>query len=365
MASSEPDKEETLVTLEVPAGYAEQERLDIYLTNKLPNVSRARVQTGIKEGSVSVNGKPIKKASHRVQAGDLLECIILKPPPIEALPEDIPVEVVYEDEALLVVNKQAGMVVHPAYGNRTGTLVNALLYHLGADPIRVDEGEEDKEDDDGTPHSSLNAWKDVNEMARLRPGIVHRLDKDTSGLLVVAKKDTAHTALAHQFMDRTIHRRYLALLWGVPKEEEGTLETYVGRDPRDRKKIAVVNEERGKLAITHYKVLEHYIYTSLVEFKLETGRTHQIRVHARHMGHPVLGDVTYDGNRVRYGPQIRKRKVFYNNLFSIMPRQALHARSLGFVHPETGEEMYFECEMPEDMQTVREKLKEIDQIQWN
>ena len=364
MASSEPDKEETLVTLEVPAGYTELERLDVYLTNKLPNVSRARVQTGIKEGAVSINGKPVKKASYRVQAGDVLDCIIMKPPPIEALPEDIPVDIVYEDDALLVVNKEAGMVVHPAYGNRTGTLVNALLYYLGADPIRFDESE-DEENEDEPDLDSPQAWKDAREMARLRPGIVHRLDKDTSGLLVVAKTDSAHTALAHQFMNRTIHRRYLALLWGVPREDEGTIETYVGRDPRDRKKIAVVKEDRGKLAITHFKIQAHYIYTCLAEFRLETGRTHQIRVHARHMGHPILGDTTYDGNRIRYGPQTRKRKVFFSNLFSILPRQALHARSLGFDHPVTGEKMYFECELPQDMQTVREKLEEIDQIQWN
>ena len=356
--STPEQRTEHLVELVVPHGYVEGVRLDRYITRFLPNVSRTRVQTGIAEGYVTVNGRVVDRPSYGVQANDVIVCRIMRPPPIEARPEPIPLDVVYEDEHLIVVNKPAGMVVHPAYGNRTGTLVNALLHHVGAGAIEIESDEEEAlEEDLGL--STINVVPPPGDPS-IRPGIVHRLDKDTSGLLVVAKSDTAHRHLAKQFADRTINRRYIAILWGVPDPPAGRIEGDVGRDPRDRKKMTVVKPGRGKHAVTHYEVLEPFLYTCVAAFRLETGRTHQIRVHARHINHPVLGDETYGGRSVRVGPATANRKAFFNNLFVRLPRQALHAETLGFVHPATGERMDFQADPPEDMEFVMRRLREVE-----
>ena len=361
--SEEP--QETTIEIDVPEGYGAGQRLDVYLAEKLPNATRSKVQRGIRDGRVTVNGAVQTKVSTPIAAGDRIECRLQRPPPIEARPEPIPLDVVYEDDDLLVVNKAAGMVVHPAYGNRTGTLVNALLHHVGGEAISFEDEEPDDEDPSAGSEqdvglSTATAAPAYAGDVTVRPGIVHRLDKDTSGLLVVAKHDAAHARLARQFMERTIHRRYLALVWGVPDPERGTAETFLGRDPRDRRRMAVVPEERGKHALTHYALVEPMQHTALVRFRLETGRTHQIRVHAQHLGHPVLGDATYGGTAVRYGPDTGKRRAFFRNLFDAMPRQALHAATLGFVHPVTGEAVHLEAPLPDDMQHVLDRLRRVE-----
>lgn len=366
---SEPERQPTEFTFDVPAGYQGGERLDVYLTGFLLNATRARVQKGIKEAMVTVNGEVSKKPSRVVQAGDKIVCILMKPPPMDILPEDIPLDVRYEDEHLLVINKAAGMVVHPAFGHRTGTLVHAVLHHLGADPILVEsapdrdgteDGTEDAAEDAAEGLSTINLAPRFEGDPVLRPGIVHRLDKDTSGLLVVAKHDKAHVGLAKQFADRITRRRYEAIVWGVPDPEKGRIDTDLARDVRDRRKMATVESGNGKHAITHYKVIEPFGYTSLVQFRLETGRTHQIRVHAAHIAHPIFGDPVYGGDRIRYGKDEGQRRTFYRNLFTMLPRQALHARSLGFKHPISGEEMDFEAELPDDMVGVINRLREVD-----
>ena len=349
---------EQIVTLQVPPGYDEGVRIDRYVTRFLPNVSRSKVQRGISEGRVTVNGVVVEKTSHTVQAGDTIVCTIMRPPPIEARPENIPLDIVYEDEYLIVVNKAAGMVVHPAYGNRTGTLVNALLYHVGAGTIQMEDADEEEEiDDDEVGLSTMNAMPRAEGDPSIRPGIVHRLDKDTSGLLVVAKNDAVHRELAKQFAAHTTERRYLAILWGRPEPPQGTIATAIGRDRRNRKKMSVVPEGRGKHAITHYELIEELDHASLTAFRLETGRTHQIRVHAAHMGHPVMGDELYGGTAIRYGGSTSNRRAFFRNLFAILGRQALHAETLGFLHPGTGEAVSFRAPIPEDMAAALEKLR--------
>jgi 23S rRNA pseudouridine1911/1915/1917 synthase len=353
------DPQETLVEIVVPPGYRAGERLDLYLSEKVADLTRSKAQRSLKAGHVTVNGDPGPKPSYPVQAGDRIELRLMRPPPPEAHPEPIPLTVVYEDEALLVVDKPAGLVVHPAYGHRSGTLVNALLYHVGGGPVSFEEEGEEPEDED-VGLSTATAAPRFEGDATVRPGIVHRLDKDTSGLIVVAKSDVAHAALARQFMDRTIRRRYLALVWGVPDPPSGTVDTYLGRHARDRKRMGVVPEERGKHAVTHYEVLKPLAYAALVAFRLETGRTHQIRVHAKHLGHPVIGDGTYGGAELRYGPDTAKRRQFLRNLLARMPRQALHAESLGFSHPVTGEALDFTSPLPEDMAHVLDRLRTVE-----
>ena len=349
--------EETILTVEVPPGYRERERLDVYLTAKVANATRAKVQAGIREGRVAVNGRVAGRVSQPVQAGDVIVCRVRRPPPIVAAPEPIPLDIVFEDADLLVVNKPAGMVVHPAYGHRSGTLVNALLHHVGAGTLALDEGD-DEPDDEELGLSAVNVEAAGEPV--LRPGIVHRIDKDTSGLLVVAKNDVAHAHLARQFVDHSIYRRYQALVWGHPDPPVGTVAAALGRDPRDRKKMAVVRPERGKHAVTHYETTERHAYTALLHFRLETGRTHQIRVHARHLGHPIVGDVTYGGDRIVVGPRTGSRAAFWRNLLTLLPRQALHAYALGFVHPRTGEAVRFEAPLPADMAEVLEKLRRVE-----
>jgi 23S rRNA pseudouridine1911/1915/1917 synthase len=359
MSGDAPDTQETVVTFDVPEGYHAEQRLDVYLAERLANASRSKVQRGIKAGTVTINGAVQTKGSTPVVAGDRIVCRIPKPPPIEARPEPIPLDIVYEDDVLLVVDKPAGMVVHPAYKNRTGTLVNALLHHVGGGTLSF-EGDDEESEDEALGLSTATAAPRFEGDVTVRPGIVHRLDKDTTGLMVVAKTDAAHAHLAQQFMDRTIHRRYLALVWGNPDPPAGTIETQLGRDSKDRRRMAVVPGDRGKRAVTHFETVEPMQFTALVRFRLETGRTHQIRVHARHLGHPVLGDPTYDGTALRYGPDTKARRAFFRNLFEVMPRQALHAATLGFVHPATGEEVRFEADLPDDMRHVLGRLRQVE-----
>ena len=352
-------KIETTIQIDVPPGQEGGTRLDLYLTAKMANVTRAKVQRGIRDGNVDVNGITRTKVSHPVQPGDRIVCRILRPPPIEVVPEDIPLDVVFEDEWLLVVNKPAGMVVHPAYGHRSGTLVNALLHHVGGTAISAEALEDDADEDQVGLSTATAAPRFAGDLT-VRPGLVHRLDKDTSGLLVVAKDDFTHSELSKQFIDRSIRRCYLAVVWGVPESLVGRIETWLGRSSRDRKQVAVVPEERGKWAATNYETVEAFQHTALLRFKLETGRTHQIRVHARHLGHPILGDPTYGGRTIRYGLHTAKRRAFYNNLFDVLPRQALHAQTLGFIHPHTGEEVLFTTDLPEDMQHVLDRLRAVE-----
>ena len=352
---SEPERQETIYTLNVPDGYMEEERLDIYITRFLANATRSKVQKGIKEGRVTVDGHLVKRVSHRVLAGNEIVCRLNRPPPMVAGPEDIPLDIVYEDQYLIVVNKKAGMVVHPAYGHRSGTLVNALLHYLGSSPIHFDEALSAHEEEDIRLSTQFAAPR-AEEGLDIRPGIVHRLDKDTSGLIVVARDDVTHSHLAKQFFHRTTRRSYEALVWGSPDKKSGRIESYVGRDPRDRKKMAIVPEEKGKLAVTNYEMIQDLGRVSHITFKLETGRTHQIRIHAASIRHPIFGDSTYGGGQIVYGTRVGTARVFFQNLLSSLGRQALHAKTLGFQHPATGEELDFTSELPNDMAYVINRL---------
>lgn len=305
-------------------------RVDKFLMNFIENATRNKIQQAAKEGNIWVNDSIVKQ-NYKVKAGDEVR-VMLAHPPYESLltPEDIPLHIVYEDDALLVVNKIAGMVVHPGHGNYSGTLLNALAFHLENLP--------------------LNSNK--------RPGLVHRIDKDTSGLLVVAKTEQAMTHLAKQFFDKSSDREYVALVWGSVEEEEGTVDGPIARNPKNRLQMQVVEEgEHGKEAVTHYKVLERFGYLTMVSCVLETGRTHQIRVHMKHIGHPLFNDERYGGDRILKGTTFTKYKQFVDNAFKILPRQALHAKTLGFIHPVTGEKMRFNSDIPEDMSTCIEKWR--------
>ena len=366
--SQEPDKIETLLELDVPPGQTPV-RIDLYLTDKLPNATRSKVQKAIRTGCVDINGETTTKVSTPVQPGDAIACRLMRPPPIEIVPEDIPLSIVYEDDVLIVLDKPAAMVVHPAFGHRSGTLVNALLHHVGAGPLAaadLADDAEDGEDDEGAADgpalglSTTSAGPRFEGDPTVRPGLVHRLDRDTTGLMVVAKTDVAAAHLAAQFAARTTRRRYLALVWGEPDPADGRIETFLGRSPRDRKKIAVVSEDLGKWAATNYETVEPLGYFALVRFRLETGRTHQIRVHAKALGHPVFGDRTYDGDRIHYGPAEGSRRQFVHNLLTALPRQALHAHTLGFEHPTTGEAMDFEAPVPPDMAYVLERIRAVE-----
>lgn len=305
-------------------------RIDKFLMDRLPNVTRNKVQNGIRDGLVKVNGEVVKP-NYKVRPGDEINVYLTQPPrDEEVVPEDIPLNIVYEDEAILVVDKPAGMVVHPAYQNWSGTLVNALAFHFQNLPeMKGNEG---------------------------RPGLVHRIDKDTSGLLVIAKTEEAMNGLAKQFFDHSIERTYYALVWGVPEEQRGTIHVHVGRSLKDRRVTTCFPEgDFGKEAITHYEVLKPLRYVSLVKCNLETGRTHQIRAHMKWIGHPLFNDATYGGNEVVKGTVFTKYKQFVQNCFKIIPRQALHAKTLGFIHPTTKKYMQFDSELPDDLQQVIEK----------
>ena len=305
-------------------------RIDKFLSVRLPNATRNKIQNAIEGETILVNDKPAK-ANYKIKPFDVVTVFLPNPPRNdEILPEDIPLNIVYEDEHLLVVNKVPGMVVHPAYGNWTGTLVNALVHHFNNLP--------------------------TTQNGAGRPGLVHRIDKDTSGLLVIAKTELAMSQLASQFFHHTIERTYYALVWGIPKEEKGTITNYLGRSLADRRVTAVFNEpEKGKIAITHYKVLKSFEYVSLVQCNLETGRTHQIRAHMKHIGHPLFNDETYGGNRIVKGSLTSKYKAFVDNCFELLPRQALHAKTLGFIHPATRKFIQLDTELPLDMQSVLDK----------
>jgi 23S rRNA pseudouridine1911/1915/1917 synthase len=315
-----------VVKIIVPPG-KKKERLDVYITGHVENATRNKVQQAIRGGTVLVNGGQVRP-SYTVMPDDVIYITLPRPPPSEALPEDIPLEILFEDSDLVVVNKPAGMVTHPAYGNYTGTLVNALLHHCG----------------------TLGAGGDP-----IRPGIVHRLDKNTSGVMVAAKNDTAHAKLAKQFAARTIRREYQAIVWGRFGESSGLIEAGLGRSKSDRKKMAVV--DGGKSAATEYTVLEQFPYLALLRLKLRTGRTHQIRVHLAHINHPVFGDPTYNGRRIVWGSGGGGQKSQVQQLLALMPRQALHAKTIGFVHPTTRNQLFFETDLPTDMRGLLDSLR--------
>jgi 23S rRNA pseudouridine1911/1915/1917 synthase len=307
-------------------------RIDKFLSDRLENSSRTRIQNAANAGNILVNNNTVKP-NYKIKPGDIVQVVLPTPPrEIELIPENIPLNIVYEDDDVLVVNKEPGMVVHPAYGNYTGTLVNALMWHFRDLPL-FNTGES-------------------------RPGLVHRLDKNTSGILVIAKNEYALNKLSKQFYDRTTDRRYNALIWGIPDPMEGTITGNVGRSIKDRKIMQVFKDDtEGKNAITHYKVLEDLGYISLIECKLETGRTHQIRVHFSHIKHPLFNDEEYGGNQILKGTTFTKYQQFIKNCFKILPRQALHAKSLAFNHPVTGKRLSFDSNLPDDMVQVIEKWR--------
>ena len=307
-------------------------RIDKFLQNKLESTSRSKIQTAAEAGSILANNSPVK-SNYKVKPLDVISVVLPHPPrKLELIPQDLPLNIIYEDDQLIVLNKEPGMVVHPGHGNYTGTLVNALMYHLKDNPL-FQSGEE-------------------------RPGLVHRIDKNTSGLLVVAKTEMAMSNLALQFFKKTTKRTYNALVWGEPPEEEGTITGHLGRNPKDRKKMMVFPEgDQGKNAVTHYRILERLGYVTLVECRLETGRTHQIRVHFQYLKHPLFNDNEYGGDKILRGTTFTKYKQFVTNCFNILPRQALHAKSLGFIHPKTKKELLFETELPEDMLIVINKWR--------
>ena len=307
-------------------------RIDKYLFERIVNASRNRIQSAADAGFVMANGKPVK-SSYKVKPLDVLTVMMDRPKyDNDIIPEDIPLDIVYEDSELMVINKPAGLVVHPGCGNYHGTLVNAIAWHLRDVPTY-----------------------DPNDP---QVGLVHRIDKDTSGLLVIAKTPDAKTSLGMQFYNKTTKREYNALVWGIVEENEGTITGNIGRNPKDRMQMAVMTDpNQGKHAVTHYKVLERLGYVTLVKCVLETGRTHQIRVHMKHIGHVLFNDERYGGNEILKGTHFSKYKQFVNNCFDICPRQALHAKTLGFVHPKTGEEMFFTSELPQDMTDLIEKWR--------
>ncbi len=307
-------------------------RIDKFLMDRLPHVTRTKIQGGIHAGFVRVNDKSIKP-NYKVHPHDVIVVALPEPPrDTDVVPENIPLNIVYEDESLLIINKPPGMVVHPAYQNWTGTLVNALAYH----------------------------FKQLPNLAEGRPGLVHRIDKDTSGLLVVAKTESALTALGRQFFDHSIERTYWALAWGEPEPRAGTINVPIGRSPKDRRLTVAfpdssVERPLGRTAITHYKTLQALRYVSLLECSLETGRTHQIRAHLKYLGHPIFNDAMYGGNEILKGTVFSKYRQFVNNCFKLIPRQALHAKTLGFIHPVTKELMRFDSPLPDDFRAALEK----------
>lgn len=302
-------------------------RIDKFLMSRIENASRNKIQQAARAGNILVNDKPVKP-NYRIKPLDVVSVVMTHPPRItELIPQQIPINILYEDDHLLVVNKVAGMVVHPGHGNWDGTLVNALLWHFRH-----------------SGHHEMN------------PLLVHRIDKDTSGILLVAKTEEAQTRLARNFFDHTINRTYQAIVWGVPKEDEGTIRGHIGRNLSNRLIMAVFPEgEHGKHAVTHYKVLKNLSYISVVECRLETGRTHQIRAHMKYIGHPLFNDERYGGEKILRGTTSGAYKKFVEDSFAILPRQALHAKSLGFEHPITGKQMYFDSELPADMAEVVKK----------
>lgn len=309
-----------------------QVRIDKFLHNHIENASRTKIQHAADAGNILVNEKPVK-SNYKVKPGDIISVVLAFPPrDEEIIPENIPLNIIFEDDEIIVVNKEAGMVVHPAYGNFTGTLVNALYWRYKDLPIF--------------------------QSGNMRPGLVHRIDKNTSGIIVIAKNELALNLLAKQFFYHTIDRHYVAIVWGNLQPDEGTITGNIGRSIRDRKIMSVYDDgSQGKPAITHYKVIERLGYVNLIDCKLETGRTHQIRVHLKHIGHPLFNDPEYGGDKILKGTTFSKYKQFVENCFKILPRQALHAKSIAFDHPSSKKRLTFNSELPSDMQQVIEKWR--------
>jgi len=305
-------------------------RIDKFLMSRIENATRNKIQKAAKEGSIRVNDK-IVKSSYKVKKDDKVR-ILFSHPPYENLltPEKLDLDIEYEDDSIIIVNKKSGMVVHPGHGNYSGTLINALLYHF-----------------DNLPNNSSN-----------RPGLVHRIDKDTSGLLVIAKTEKSMTLMAKQFFNKSVEREYYALVWGDVKDDEGEINAPIGRNPKNRLQMIVYEDmEGGKEAITNYKVIERFGYVTLISCRLQTGRTHQIRVHMKHLGHTLFNDERYGGNKILKGTVYSKYKQFVDNCFRLLPRQALHAKTLGFIHPKSKEKISFNSEIPEDIASVIDKWR--------
>jgi 23S rRNA pseudouridine1911/1915/1917 synthase len=305
-------------------------RIDKFLMSRIENATRNKIQKAAKEGSIRVNDK-IVKSSYKVKKDDKVR-ILFSHPPYENLltPEKLDLDIEYEDDSIIIVNKKSGMVVHPGHGNYSGTLINALLYHF-----------------DNLPNNSSN-----------RPGLVHRIDKDTSGLLVIAKTEKSMTLMAKQFFNKSVEREYYALVWGDVKDDEGEINAPIGRNPKNRLQMIVYEDmEGGKEAITNYKVIERFGYVTLISCRLQTGRTHQIRVHMKYLGHTLFNDERYGGNKILKGTVYSKYKQFVDNCFRLLPRQALHAKTLGFIHPKSKEKISFNSEIPEDIASVIDKWR--------
>lgn len=310
----------------------EKLRIDKFLMDRIPNTSRNKIQIAAHNGNILVN-KQVIKPNYKVKPGDNISIVLPYPVRnLELIPENIPIEIIYEDDQLCIVQKPSNMVVHPGYGNYSGTLVNALLFHF-----------------DQLPELPSDYFG--------RPGLVHRLDKHTTGLMVVAKTENALTHLAKQFFDRTTFRRYQALVWGDVLENEGTVNMNLGRSPKNRKVMTTFDDDQGKKAITHFKVIERFGYVTLIECRLETGRTHQIRAHMKHLGHPLFNDLEYNGDRIVKGTSFSKYKQFVDNCFKLLPGQALHAKSLGFTHPKSGEKLVFDSDLPENFLQLLDKWR--------
>ena len=309
-------------------------RVDKFLMSRIENVTRNKIQQSAKEGSIYVNDL-IVKSNYKVKGRDRVKVLFAHPPYENLLvAEDIAIDIVYEDDILVVINKPPGLVVHPGHGNYSGTLLNGLLHHFEKLP------------------------KNLNN----RPGLVHRIDKDTSGLLVVAKTEQAMTHLSKQFFDKTSERKYLALVWGDVKEDKGTIEGAIGRHPKNRLQMTVFEDNsEGKEAITHFKVLERFGYVTLIECQLETGRTHQIRAHLKFIGHTLFNDARYGGEKILKGTSFTKYRQFVDNCFKLLPRQALHAKTLGFIHPKTGEKMQYDSPIPDDFNSAIDKWRQYAQ----
>lgn len=305
-------------------------RIDKFLVNRIENASRNKIQNAAKAGNILVNDQEVKP-NHKIHPGDVVSVMLSHPPrEIEIIPQKIPIDIVYEDKDILLVNKAAGMVVHPAYANFDGTLLNALAWHI--------------QNRSATPNEEGQAY------------LVHRIDKDTSGLILSAKNELAQSRLGKQFFNHSVEREYQALVWGDLKEQTGTIEGHIGRDPRDRKRMTVFpGGEQGKEAVTHFEVIQSFGYVTRIKCRLETGRTHQIRVHMKYLKHPLFNDATYGGDKILKGTTFTKYRQFINNCLKMLPRQALHAKSLGFMHPLSGKKMFFDSNLPEDMQGVIDK----------
>ncbi len=350
--NNHPDYIEKIFEFEVTPGQA-GERVDVFLTRNIRNATRNKVQKAIESGTVEVNGKTVK-SNKRLNTGDKVRCVLMKPPPIELLPEDLPLQIEYEDEHLLVVNKPSGMVTHPAFGNRYGTLVNAVLYHLGyREAIKIESDDDDDNDNE--------LGSEIILSDKVRPGLVHRLDKETSGLLLITKNPEIQPLIAKQFAERKVVKLYKALVWGKFDKEHDVFESNIGRSKRDRKLFAVVKNE-GKPAKTEFWVEKRFMYMSLVKIKLWTGRTHQIRVHFSHVNRPLVGDIQYGGDTVRMGGNnIEFRKVAAKILENTVG-QMLHAYSLEFEHPVTQKRILIEASLPDNFDKAIELLNDFDLI---